>query len=290
MKINLIQFLTLIMAFMLTCCAPEAEPNTDKNPGIDNEDGDGTGNNDNDGDKDDDKDKDTVEIKEYVVGQKYQENGKVTGVVFYVSKPSASAIQSKNISGQPFSDGDYAMVVSLDETEIEWSVAADVLDLRSDNGAENCTAIVAQNPQWSTQYPALKWCADKNGGSVTNDGWYLPSHKELEDLFLSYYSIPQGKTLQQIDLEKKNAFDSQFTEGGGTAISATNTRANKHYWSSNCYDRTYAPEGMTGQEHTFQWAFACNWGILADFNAFVDGNVNKENIYFVRAVKRIGVK
>lgn len=51
------------------------------------------------------------------------------------------------------------------------------------DGQANMTTI-KKIPNWATNYPGFKRCADKNAGDATD--WYLPAMEELTELFVAY--------------------------------------------------------------------------------------------------------
>lgn len=117
-------------------------------------------------------------------------------------------------------DGMTGMVVSLDETNTAWSdFDADTHATDWNQGKRNRTAIQSyinnnSDKSWDN-FPAFKWCNDKNEGGDVD--WYLPAKSELSALYTAY------------DGYGKATFNGRFTADGvgGTAFVAT------IYWSSS---------------------------------------------------------
>lgn len=77
--------------------------------------------------------------------------------------------------------GTHGWIVSMDEVELAWGTAPmgtywpNAYD--RDNAWVNLNAVLAVDPELAN-YPALKWCNDKNVGGIT--GWILPAHNVLK--------------------------------------------------------------------------------------------------------------
>ncbi len=104
--------------------------------------------------------------------------------------------------------GTHGLVMSLDEArDIQWctNITFEEENSRTD-GMSNIQQILEINPTLE-DYPAIKWCMDKNKDGVT--GWYLPARDELKDF----------ANLVVNDLDNLNA---KIAEMGGTVLSPTN--------------------------------------------------------------------
>ena len=123
-----------------------------------------------------------VQIKEYKVGDYYNENGK-EGVVFEVTDRGrhgkiVSMIQSSE-----------ALQWRSDNVEQKTLIGA----ASKTNGAANM-AVVKSIPNWESKYPAFKWCAE------LGEGWYLPAKEELLTIY-SCKEILNSKLNEKIDRE-----------------------------------------------------------------------------------------
>lgn len=102
------------------------------------------------------------EYKTYKVGD-YYNDGTKEGVVFEVT-----------------ADGRHGKIVSMHEGTCQWASGKIAkkrkVSTRSVDGAQNMQ-IITQIPDWESQYPAFKWCAD------LGDGWYLPSYEEMAKVY-----------------------------------------------------------------------------------------------------------
>lgn len=139
----------------------------------------------------------------YTAGTPYEENGRVVGIVFWVSE-----------------DGQSAKIVSLDRTEkIAWSTEGKTLlgATSTADGAAN-TALLKQSAE-AASIPMLAFC-EQHG-----EGWYWPAVDELKVLFEAYNgtsyadaSFAQPKDLLPEEQAARTAFDKLLTDNGGTAI------------------------------------------------------------------------
>ncbi len=160
-----------------------------------------------------------VEKDTYGMYDLYYEDGKVAGVVFWVSEDRKSAL-----------------VASLDRTGmIPWSydgthaIGCD----DKDNGALNTAAIRASEEAASV--PALEFC-DAHG-----EGWYWPAINEYKLLFEAYNgtsteNATKDKPANITEAEKTSraAFDKLLTDNGGTAMNtAAEDATGDNYWASN---------------------------------------------------------
>lgn len=126
----------------------------------------------------------------------YMEVNLGKGVVFSVDAPTGSY-----------------KIVSCGEVQAEWStkeVETGAID--DDNGAYNMEIIKSQ-PDWETNYPAFKWCADYG------KDWYLPARNELYTIY-----------------EQKSIIDSTLSANGYTSLK-------RDYWSSTESSGSYAYYG-----------------------------------------------
>ena len=99
----------------------------------------------------------------YNIGDYYDVNG-VKGVVYKISD-----------------DGRHGMIVSMDEPYgfRKWSLEnVETGATYPDSGLSNMNIIVSNYDL--EQYPAFKWCQEKNTNGVT--GWYLPAYYEFRDV------------------------------------------------------------------------------------------------------------
>ncbi|MDR1120579.1 MAG: hypothetical protein LBM08_06635 [Dysgonamonadaceae bacterium] len=153
----------------------------------------------------------------YAVGDAYMENG-ITGMVYKVSH-----------------NGKHGMIVSLDETELAWGIMADNVTYKctdENNGLNNMKKIKEQ-ANWEKNFPAFKWCNDKNPRSAYG-GWHLPATNELKDLYTAYcrINLPQKKKSKATVEHKKSRdlFNYCLEQNGGVRLSES-----ADYWTSTEY-------------------------------------------------------
>ena len=117
-------------------------------------------------------------------------------------------------------NGTAAKIVSLDETEAEWSTEKVYTNATIENNGMPNLLIIQRIDGWETEYPAFKWCDDYTDASG-NSQWYLPAEDELNQLYTVKKYV--------------NAAIDKITAGGGIA-----TKLNGEYWSSSQYSRKRA--------------------------------------------------
>ena len=141
----------------------------------------------------------TIEIYQsrYAVGDYYNENN-VEGVVYVLTS------------------GFHGGIVSLDETEAQWSTETITTKaIYQSNGPNNMNAIRAI-AGWYEKYPAFAWCETKNTNGVTD--WYLPAQSELKIVLDNIYLINSG-----------------LTGHGGTTLKTSSYWSSTQSNSSNAY-------------------------------------------------------
>lgn len=150
-------------------------------------------------------------LKPYNEGDFY-DVGRIRGVVFEISD-----------------DGLHGLVVSLDETSVQWAAQSGKTTAMSESdGAANQAAIEAIDG-WQTKFPAFAWCASKN--TLSSSGWFLPAYDQLKELYETW-SV------------NKNGFNKTLTDNGGTPIVAASPD-DAYYWSSTDDDtESGAPYAM----------------------------------------------
>ena len=119
-------------------------------------------------------------------------------------------------------NGTAAKIVSLDETEAEWSTEKVYTNATIENNGMPNLLIIQRIDGWETEYPAFKWCDDYTDASG-NSQWYLPAEDELNQLYTVKKYV--------------NAAIDKITAGGGIATKLNN---GKPYWSSSQSSRKYA--------------------------------------------------
>ncbi|MDL2297333.1 DUF1566 domain-containing protein [Bacteroidales bacterium OttesenSCG-928-B11] len=122
-------------------------------------------------DKDDDSENGGSSGKTYDVGDYYNEGG-VKGIVYKVTN-----------------GGKNGMIISMDEgTNLAWQKETSTSTGATDekDGTKNMAKIKASS-SGIAQFPAFKWCDDKNKGGVT--GWYLPAKDEVLEISQSYLAL-----------------------------------------------------------------------------------------------------
>ena len=117
-------------------------------------------------------------------------------------------------------NGTAAKIVSLDETEAEWSTEKVYTNATIENNGMPNLLIIQRIDGWETEYPAFKWCDDYTDASG-NSQWYLPAEDELNQLYTVKKYV--------------NAAIDKITAGGGIA-----TKLNGEYWSSSQSSRKRA--------------------------------------------------
>jgi hypothetical protein len=108
----------------------------------------------------------------FEVGDYYNVGG-VQGIVYQVSD-----------------DYFHGMIISLDETTAQWSKESVTTGANSPtDGSFNMDLIKARG-NWEENYPAFKWCNDKNKGSATS--WLLPASDQLHSTLAAIDAINNG--------------------------------------------------------------------------------------------------
>ena len=141
----------------------------------------------------------TIEVYQsrYAVGDYYNENN-VEGVVYVLTS------------------GFHGGIVSLDETETQWSTETITTKATDkDNGQNNMNAI-REIAGWYEKYPAFAWCETKNTNGVT--GWYLPAQSELK-----------------IVLDNSTLINNGLSSHGGTTLKTSSYWSSTQSNSSNAY-------------------------------------------------------
>lgn len=115
----------------------------------------------------------TIEVNQsrYAVGDYYNENN-VEGVVYVLTS------------------GFHGGIVSLDETETQWSTETITTKATDKDNGQNNMNTIRGITGWSEKYPAFVWCEAKNTNGMT--GWYLPAQNELEIVLDNVTSINNG--------------------------------------------------------------------------------------------------
>lgn len=225
----------------------------------------------------------TEELKSYSIGD-VCEIGGVKGVVFNTGKAVTKA------TGEV--DYKVGMAISVDEVELAWSTVDEPLSgCTSTFGKDNC-ALIMSRPDWEENYPAVKWCNDKNKDITDKDcKWYLPSREELGEFFLIYYGIPAGKSIQSVDLETKGDFDRRFKENGGVGITDLNDRAFKAYWTSTSETKTALSGASFEKDIVYNWTTYLNWADVT-FHGYgaTARATNKSDVKYVRAIRKVKMK
>lgn len=119
-------------------------------------------------------------VKTYAVGDAYPNDEEPIGVVFTVDE-----------------EGKSGKIISLDSSrdEVKWGDDTFTVECHSDNDGLFNTNLVKEIDEDFSDYPAFKWVHEiKNGGSAsyktgTKNVWYIPSQKELRQLFAAMCSL-----------------------------------------------------------------------------------------------------
>lgn len=119
-----------------------------------------------------------VESREPAIGDYYFSDGTVSGSLEDGRTPIGVIFRI-------FGNGDSAKIVSLDEALLPYSdMAGTSYALDEYDGAENQSTIMNLPPDmssdWRSQYPAFRWCADREEGGLN---WYLPAKMELKQIY-----------------------------------------------------------------------------------------------------------
>lgn len=136
----------------------------------------------------------------------------------------------------------------------------------------------------NSAHPAAQFCKGLNIGGFTD--WYLPAKNEIDVL---YYSFKPNST-------------SNITSGDSTANPNSVPKRTSNYTSGDpaqtsvaAFQSGGAEEFYTGSSNsTYYWSSTQydGWTLSAWTKNFNNGNVNiiyKENLYYVRAVRRIAL-
>lgn len=145
----------------------------------------------------------TIEVYQsrYAVGDYYNENN-VEGVVYVLTS------------------GFHGGIVSLDETETQWSTETITTKATDKDNGQNNMNTIRGITGWSEKYPAFVWCEAKNTNGMT--GWYLPAQNELEIVLDNVTSINNG-----------------LSSCGGTTLKISSS-SYYYYWSSTQSDSSNA--------------------------------------------------
>ena len=108
-------------------------------------------------------------------------------------------------------------IVSLDEGYDKWSTAEVVTGVDDYSGIANMTEIKVFTSNDLTNYPAFRWCDDKNTSAIAGIQWYLPSFNDFNFLY----------DWLKTDIVANNAI---ITNSG--VVGAVGINANGHYWTS----------------------------------------------------------
>lgn len=145
-------------------------------------------------------------FKTYEIGDLYS-NDTLRGIVFFTLQ-----------------GGTNGLMVSLDDTVAEWCYTNFVLN---ETGATNArdgwnNTNIVMSGFYLLDYPALKWCFDKNKWHIIGDirprDWYLPSKRELGYLLQNQEKVNETlKSLGYSTLEDKTLWSSTET---GTSTAA----------------------------------------------------------------------
>lgn len=151
-------------------------------------------------------------LGKYKIGDLYTENGKVAGVVFWVSDDALSA---------------KVVHINRSASKLAWAVGgcesgADVTETGAkdeNDGKANMAKIREFVGDHTADIPAFAYCEE------LGEGWYWPAASELQDLFAAYngttFETATGAQPVNIsDAEKtaRAAFDKLLTDNGGTAL------------------------------------------------------------------------
>ncbi len=144
----------------------------------------------------------------------YEENGKVVGVVFWVS-----------------ADGMSAKIISLKRlTGVAWSTETLVFGTTDmDDGSANTATIRAEAAK-NGYADKLAWISFLNG---LGEGWYLPAINELKMLASAYYGQNYNDVVKDVpsSLSEYNqkaiaAFEKILSDNGGDPINSAEPSAN----------------------------------------------------------------
>ncbi len=150
--------------------------------------------------------------------------------------------------------GQHGWVVSLDEVEIKWCSNITGVFPNADNyddALANLEAVREIDPTLE-DYPAFKWCEDKNVNGLT--GWVLPAINVLKLFGQAVIKDEEGYkafnlAIQNapVEVEKKNE--------------VVMDRSSAYAWTFNCYyySSTYNPGSSSGQVRCCGWEGMNSW-------------------------------
>ncbi len=150
--------------------------------------------------------------------------------------------------------GQHGWVVSLDEVEIKWCSNITGVFPNADNyddALANLEAVREIDPTLE-DYPAFKWCEDKNVNGLT--GWVLPAFNVLKLFGQAVIKDEEGYkafnlAIQNapVEVEKKNE--------------VVMDRSSAYAWTFNCYyySSTYNPGSSSGQVRCCGWEGMNSW-------------------------------
>ena len=166
--------------------------------------------------------------------------------------------------------GTHGWIVSVDETSLEWGTAPvgtffpEAYD--ADDAMINLNAVLSVDPILEN-YPAMKWCNDKNINGTT--GWVLPAHNVVKKL---------AKLISDQEMCKKfnQAIENAQVEGASIVNIDWNDWTDEHY---------YASSTLSGSDLVRIAGCSCMNGMFYE-NYYEDGVMRQQGtIFYVRAFK-----
>ena len=175
----------------------------------------------------------------YEIGDFFCEDGN-TGVVYKISN-----------------DGYSGMIVSLIETQSQWTTTYVAANCSDFNDGKNNMSNIQQLPNWESEYPAFKWCNDFNIDNNSDNDWYFPAINELAELYAGFCGLSEYPEYEHnasiIYKEARDKFNETLTSNGGTLISEN------YYWCSSVSydDYTWCMNFRTGhQEYNYGGSYS----------------------------------
>lgn len=165
--------------------------------------------------------------------------------------------------------GTHGWIVSMDEVELAWGTAPMGTYFPSaydrDNAQANLNAVLAVDPDLKN-YPAMKWCNDKNVDGVT--GWVLPAHNVVKK-FARLISNPD--TWAQFNQAIRNS-----SVANSSPVNIDWNSWNDYYYASSTLSMTDNVRNAGCSMTNNYWYGTC----------YVDANLlPQEAIFYVRAFR-----